>query len=45
MVNENLQSIQEREEKIDKWNEQLGKKQEMIKNLIECKDREISTLK
>jgi len=38
-VVESLQNIKEQKDKLDKWNDQLQKKQEMIRNLLECKDR------
>lgn len=44
-VVESLQNIKEQKDKLDKWNDQLQKKQEMIRNLLECKDREIESLK
>ena len=36
---EKLDTINEKKVKLDKWSDQLQKKQEMIKNLLDCKDR------
>ena len=45
MIERRFQEVQEQRVRQDEWEAELKQKQEMIKNLIYCKDREIAQLK